>query len=73
MKRKMYGQISILFKESGSLSIGLNTSLWTIGGLNYYFICEEALPVRLRVYLGIVYLTEIEIFFAESTVNKAKR
>ena len=42
---------SIPFKESGSSSIGLNTSLWTIEGLNYYFICEEALPVRLSLYL----------------------
>ena len=51
MKRKMYGLTFILFKESESLSIGLNTNLWTIGGPNYYFICEEALPVRQSLYL----------------------
>ena len=68
MKRKMYGLTFILFKESESLYIGLNTSFWPIERLNYYFICEEALPVRQSLYLlskwgGQLYVFEGPVSF----------
>ena len=47
-KEKTVWMTSVPFKENGSSSIGLNTSLWTIEGINYYFICEEALPEILQ-------------------------